>query len=168
MDTTKKPEQPNFSRRPTEERGDNVVDLRPEAADGQPVKAEAVAPAAPQGPVVVDELRITIYADGNCNITGPLDDRIKWHGMLALAADMEREMFHERRREVQEAARQRAHMLATETRIQRWNRERREKEQMLAVKRAAERAAKEAERVKQDELGKALAANATGGDTKPK
>lgn len=164
MDDTKKPEN-NFSRRPTEPQS-NVVELRPEASDGQSVAVEGapVQATQPQGPIVVDELRIQVYADGNCNITGPFDDRIKYHGLLALAGDTEREMFHEKRRAVAEEKRRREHTLATESRLERWQRERREKAQFEAAKKAAERA-QQLQVVKKDELQKALAANATGEPT---
>lgn len=122
--------------------GDNVVTLRPEAA---------VEQAAPQGPQIQDELIIRVFTDGNMQITGPFDDRIKFHGLLALATSMENEKFAEARQKVAALQRERA----SETRLQRWTRERREKQ----VQAAAQRAYEKAEKMKKDELARELANN---------
>lgn len=124
-----------------EERGEKVPDN--------------VVEMQPQGPKVAMELKIFLYEDGNCQVEGPFHDRIAFHGLLALAADTEREMW-------QRARRMAAQQVAAAAKEPWWKRKMRERAQEKAAK-ANEIARQEAQRVAEvaanqsrDELSKAL------------
>ena len=54
--------------------------------------------AKPQAPAVRARLVIILTEDGNMQVDGPFEDRVLYHGLLAMAADVERNMADDRRR----------------------------------------------------------------------
>jgi hypothetical protein len=116
-------------------------------------------PQQQSGPQLQGRITISLYADGNAQVDGPFDDRILYHGLLAIAADVERDMYSKRRAQAEAHAR----MLASETRWQKFKRLRRERQAKLDAERLAVKARKAAEQAAAlaagpvvDELSKSL------------
>lgn len=104
---------------------------------------EGMTPPPPQATVPVRaQIVITLLHDGGMQVDGPWGDRVLFHGMLQIAADVERMEAGKRVNAMMRAVQARA----KESRLQRWVRERNEKK-------AAQ------QRAKRDELAKALQQN---------
>jgi hypothetical protein len=75
---------------------EDQVKAREEMAARSAENAKAVIEeqTKPAGPQPVYEVRITLYDNGTMNVQGPFHDRIAFKGMLEVAADIERDMFH--------------------------------------------------------------------------
>jgi hypothetical protein len=57
-----------------------------------PVNHEAPGPAAEAKPAVIAELHVVLFADGNFQVSGPLDNPFHYHGLLGIAADALRDI----------------------------------------------------------------------------
>lgn len=84
----------------------NVVELKKAESEAAPVAAKEV----PLSEQVRAQITITLYEDGNCVVDGPFEDRVLFNGLLHIASEVDRDMYHRRiaqeRRAAEKAAKE--------------------------------------------------------------
>lgn len=82
----------------------NVVHI---SGDAQLDNSQREVPLSEQ---VRTRIMITLYEDGNCVVDGPFEDRVLFNGLLHIASEVDRDMYHRRiaqeRRAAEKAAKE--------------------------------------------------------------